>query len=77
MLSASNIHYDIDGRNKGIANGGIGIIHQLTGKSGLLTKLMSVSSYPSAICLIMNQIMCLILPTTSLLADIAWRTLNY
>ncbi len=36
MFSASNIHYDIDGRNKGIANGGIGIIHQLTGKSGLV-----------------------------------------
>ena len=39
MLSASNIHYDIDGRNKGIANGGIGIIHQLTGKSGLINEI--------------------------------------
>ncbi len=39
MFSASNIHYDIDGRNKGIANGGIGIIHQLTGKSGLVKEI--------------------------------------
>ena len=39
MLSASNIHYDIDGRNKGIANGGIGIIHQLTKKSGLVNEI--------------------------------------
>ncbi len=39
MLSASNIHYDVDGRNKGIANGGIGIIHQLAGKSGLVNEI--------------------------------------
>jgi hypothetical protein len=39
MLSASNIYYDIDGRNKGIANGGIGIIHQLIGKSGLVNEI--------------------------------------
>jgi len=24
MFTGTNIHYDIDGRNKGIANGGIG-----------------------------------------------------
>ena len=39
MLSASNIHYDMDGRNKGIANGGIGIIHQMAGKSGLVNEI--------------------------------------
>ena len=39
MLSASNIHYDIDGRNQGIANGGIGIIHQLSKKSGLVNEI--------------------------------------
>ncbi|MBC8482035.1 MAG: IS1380 family transposase [Planctomycetes bacterium] len=39
MLSASNIHYDIDGRNKGTANGGIGIVHQLAGKSGLANEI--------------------------------------
>ncbi len=39
MLSASNIHYDIDGRNKGIANGGIGIIHQLAVKTGLVDEI--------------------------------------
>lgn len=39
MMSASNIHYDIDGRNQGIANGGIGIIHQLTRKSGLVNEI--------------------------------------
>ncbi len=39
MVSASNIHYDIDGRNKGIANGGIGIIHQLTRKSGFVNEI--------------------------------------
>jgi hypothetical protein len=39
MLSASNIHYDMDGRNKGIANGGIGIIHQMAGKTGLVNEI--------------------------------------
>ncbi|MBW2591928.1 MAG: transposase, partial [Deltaproteobacteria bacterium] len=39
MLSASNIHYDVDGRNKGIANGGIGIIHQMVGKCGLVNEI--------------------------------------
>lgn len=39
MLSGSNIHYDYDGRNKGIANGGIGIIHMLAQKTGLIKEL--------------------------------------
>ncbi len=39
MLSASNIYYDIDGRQKGINNGGIGVIHQLAGKSGLVHEI--------------------------------------
>ena len=36
MFKGSNIHYDVDGRNEGIAGGGIGVIHQLSKKSGLI-----------------------------------------
>lgn len=39
MMSAANIHYDIDGRNQGIANGGIGVIHQLSKKTGLVNEI--------------------------------------
>ena len=39
MLSAANIHYDIDGRHKGINNGGIGVIHQLARKCGLVHEI--------------------------------------
>ena len=39
MMSATNIYYDIDGRNQGIANGGIGIIHLLSRKSGLINEI--------------------------------------
>lgn len=39
MLSGSNIHYDFDGRNKGIANGGIGIIHTLAQRTGLINEI--------------------------------------
>jgi len=39
MFAGSNIHYDIDGRNKGISNGGIGVIQQLSGKSGLAEEI--------------------------------------
>jgi hypothetical protein len=35
MLGGSNIHYEVDGRKKGIAQGGIGVIHQLAKKTGL------------------------------------------
>lgn len=35
MFSASNIHYDLDGRQQGISHGGIGIIHLLSNKIGL------------------------------------------
>lgn len=41
MMSATNIYYDIDGRNQGITNGGIGIIHQLSKKSGLINEIDS------------------------------------
>ncbi len=39
MMSAANIHYDMDGRNQGIANGGIGIIHRLSKKTGLVAEI--------------------------------------
>ena len=35
MLSGSNIRYDIDGRHTGTSKGGIGVIHQLSKKTGL------------------------------------------
>jgi hypothetical protein len=36
MLRGSNIHYEMDGRNQGIAQGGIGAIHVLAKKIGLV-----------------------------------------
>ena len=36
MLEASNIHYEVDGRNQGISQGGIGAIHLLAQKTGLI-----------------------------------------
>ena len=41
MLSGGNICYDIDGRHKAIANGGIGNIHQLANRSGLVDEINS------------------------------------
>lgn len=35
MFTASNIHYEMDGRHKGIANGGIGAIHLMNKKLGI------------------------------------------
>jgi len=39
VLQASNIHYEIDGRHKGIAHKGIGVIHLLAQKIGLINEL--------------------------------------
>ena len=39
MLSGANIHYEFDGRNKGIASGGIGIIHTLAQRTGLIDEI--------------------------------------
>jgi len=39
MLKASNIQYEIDGRHQGISHGGIGLIHMLAKKIGLLKKI--------------------------------------
>ena len=39
MFKGSNIRYDIDGRHSGIGKGGIGVIHQLTRKTGLVNEL--------------------------------------
>src|SRR5437879_11403157 len=36
MLTASNIHYEIAGRSRGIAVGGIGAIHALARRTGLI-----------------------------------------
>ena len=44
MLSGSNIHYEVDGRNKGIASGGIGIIHMLAQRSGLIDMGLVITS---------------------------------
>jgi len=41
MLKASNIHYEAGGRQQGIAHGGIGIIHKLSQKTGLISELDS------------------------------------
>jgi len=39
MFKASNIQYDIDGRSSGIGKGGIGVIHQLSRKTGLIGEI--------------------------------------
>ncbi|MFO7754237.1 MAG: IS1380 family transposase, partial [Desulfobacteraceae bacterium] len=39
MLKASNIHYEIDDRQQGISHGGIGLIHLLAKKTGLLKSI--------------------------------------
>ncbi|QTA77924.1 Transposase family protein, DDE domain-containing [Desulfonema limicola] len=39
MFAGSNIHYDIDGRNNGIACGGIGVIQMLAQKIGLTKEI--------------------------------------
>jgi Transposase DDE domain group 1 len=36
MFTASNIHYEISGRDRGIAHGGIGVIHTLVRRLGLI-----------------------------------------
>ena len=38
MLKAFNIHYEFDSRQKGISYGGIGIIHLLAKKTGLIEE---------------------------------------
>ena len=42
MFTASNIHYEIDGRHEGIACGGIGAIHLMNKKTGFIDKIDSV-----------------------------------
>jgi len=39
MMAGGNIVYDFDGRNQAIANGGIGTIHQLAARSGLIDEI--------------------------------------
>ena len=39
MFKASNIQYEIDGRLQGVSNGGIGLIHTLAKKTGLLKEI--------------------------------------
>ena len=42
MFRASNIHYEMDGRQKGIASGGIGAIHLMNKKLGCVEGIDSV-----------------------------------
>lgn len=39
MMRASNIHYEVDDRHQGIAPGGIGVIHLLAQKTGLIDEI--------------------------------------
>jgi hypothetical protein len=41
VLTSTNIHYEVDGRYRGIANGGIGIVHKLAEKAGLDNEINS------------------------------------
>ena len=42
MINASNIYYEIDGRHKGIANGGIGAIHMMNKNLGFVEDVDNV-----------------------------------
>ena len=42
MLAGSNIHYEMDGRHKGIASGGIGAIHLMNKNTGLVKEIDKV-----------------------------------
>jgi hypothetical protein len=42
MFTASNIHYEMDGRHKGISNGGIGAIHLMNKKLGFVEEMDAV-----------------------------------
>ena len=42
MFKGSNIHYEMDGRHKGISNGGIGTIHLMSKKLGLVREMDNV-----------------------------------
>ena len=42
MFSASNIHYEMDGRHKGISSGGIGAIHLMNKKLGFVEEMDTV-----------------------------------
>ena len=42
MFNASNIHYEIDGRHRGIASGGIGAIHVMNKKTGFVEEIDNV-----------------------------------
>jgi len=42
MFTASNIHYEIDGRHKGIACGGIGAIHLMNKNTGFVEEIDNV-----------------------------------
>jgi len=39
MIKGGNIHYDVDGRHQAISNGGIGNIHQLALRTGLVDEI--------------------------------------
>jgi len=63
MLQSSNSHYEMDGRYQGIAHGGIGVIHLLSRKIGLIDEIMKSSMCSNVICPTMSQITSLILLT--------------
>ena len=42
MFKASNIHYEIDGRHKGISTGGIGAIHLMNKNLGFIQEVDNV-----------------------------------
>jgi hypothetical protein len=39
MFKGSNLHYELDGRERGIASGGIGVIHTLAKRMGLVKQI--------------------------------------
>jgi hypothetical protein len=76
MMAGGNIVYDFDGRNQAIANGGIGTIHQLAARSGLIDESTPALTFSKGICRITNPIISLTSPTVIWPVEAACRTLS-
>ena len=58
MLTASNIGYELADRVRGLSSGGIGAIHLLARKTGLIKAIDRRCTCLSCICLITNRVTC-------------------
>ena len=76
MMTATNIHYELATRDRGVeAMGGIGAMH-LARRIGLIDQIDPRCMCSSAICPTTSRITCSTSPTTSWPTARAWRTSN-